>query len=91
MVEVATTAQPEVQPDVGTYVQTGCCLAPHPKNPSSMATTALRRQIPKVGAVCPNWARTDLCGGRSVMGVSTAIGVGGLWPSIFAINVPVHV
>ncbi len=28
---------------------------------------------PKVGAVCPNWARTDLCGGRSVMSVPTAI------------------
>ena len=23
-----------------------------------------RRYIPEVGAVCPNWARTDLCGGR---------------------------
>jgi len=27
----------------------------------------------KVGAVCQNLARTDLCGGRSVMGDSTAI------------------
>ena len=25
------------------------------------------------GAVCLNWARTDLCGGRPVMGVPTAI------------------
>ena len=32
-----------------------------------------RRQTPKVGAECPNWARSDLCGGRSVMGVPTAI------------------
>src|SRR4051794_32745862 len=32
-----------------------------------------RRQQPKVGAECPNWARSDLCGGRSVMGVPTAI------------------
>jgi hypothetical protein len=32
-----------------------------------------RRHLPKVGAVCPNRARTDLCGGRSVMGVPTAI------------------
>ena len=30
------------------------------------------RQTPKVGAECPNWARSDLCGGRSVMGVPTA-------------------
>jgi hypothetical protein len=35
--------------------------------------TTLRRQTPKVGAVCLNWARTDLSGGRSAMGVPTAI------------------
>src|SRR6184192_635270 len=29
----------------------------------------LCRHTPKVGAVCPNWARTVLCGGRSVMSV----------------------
>src|SRR5262245_45206344 len=28
---------------------------------------------PKVGAVCLNWARTDLCGGRGVTCVPTAI------------------
>src|SRR3984957_9336386 len=27
---------------------------------------------PEVGAVCPNWARTDLCGGRGVTRVPTA-------------------
>ena len=32
-----------------------------------------RRQSPKVGAECPKWARSDLCGGRSVMSVPTAI------------------
>src|SRR5450830_1182721 len=73
MDEVVATAQPEVQPDVGAHAQAGCCLAPHPKNPSSMAATALCRQTPKVGAQCVNCARWDLCGGRSVMGVSTAI------------------
>ena len=31
-----------------------------------------RRYTPKVGAVCPNWARTDLCGGREVTRVPTA-------------------
>jgi hypothetical protein len=36
------------------------------------AVRTLRRQTPKVGAVCPNRARTVLCGGRSVMGVPTA-------------------
>jgi hypothetical protein len=33
----------------------------------------LCRHTPKVGAVCGNSARTDLCGGRSVMSVPTAI------------------
>ncbi|WP_374710341.1 aminotransferase class III-fold pyridoxal phosphate-dependent enzyme, partial [Paraburkholderia terricola] len=31
------------------------------------------RQTPEVGARCPNWARRDLCGGCSVMGIPTAI------------------
>jgi hypothetical protein len=31
------------------------------------------RQPPEVGAVCPNWARTDLCGGCPVTGIPTAI------------------
>src|SRR6266567_5092082 len=31
-----------------------------------------RRYTPELGAVCPNWARTDLCGGREVTGVPTA-------------------
>src|SRR5271168_4380034 len=34
---------------------------------------SLHRQPPEVGTVCPNWARTGLCGGRSAMGVPTAI------------------
>src|SRR6266481_3629886 len=39
----------------------------HTANRKGLAVT------PKVGAVCPNWACTDLCGGRSVMSVPTAI------------------
>src|SRR6266513_1959003 len=34
-----------------------------------------RRYIPEVGAVCLNWARTDLCGGREVTRVPTAINI----------------
>lgn len=37
-----------------------------------MARRALCRHPPKVGAVCGNSARTDLCGGRSAMSVPTA-------------------
>ncbi len=36
----------------------------------------LRRQPPKVGAECLNWARSDLCGGRAVMRVPTANRIG---------------
>ena len=46
---------------------------PQSPNPSSLAACALCRQTPKVGAECLNWARSDLCGGRSVMSVPTAI------------------
>jgi hypothetical protein len=35
--------------------------------------TASLRYTPEVGAVCPNWARTDLCGGREVTRVPTAL------------------
>src|SRR5664280_2440728 len=38
-----------------------------------IAKRALRRQTPEVGAVCGKSARTDLCGGRPVMDVPTAI------------------
>jgi hypothetical protein len=38
-----------------------------------MAKNTLRRQPPKVGAVCGKAARTVLCGGRSEMSVPTAI------------------
>ena len=36
------------------------------------AASAVRRQTLKVGAECPNWARSELCGGRSAMTVPTA-------------------
>ena len=35
---------------------------------------------PEVGAVCLNWARTDLCGGCRVTGIPTAIA--NTWPSV---------
>ena len=43
------------------------------KYPSSVAERAICRQTPEVGARCANRARRDLCGGRSVTGVPTAI------------------
>ena len=53
--------------------ETGQRLSPQGSKPPSVVSRSLRRQPPEVGAECPNWARSDLCGGRSVMGVPTAI------------------
>ena len=47
----------------GTHGEAVERLAPQAEDPSSLALGALRRQTPKVGAECPNWARSDLCGG----------------------------
>src|SRR5271166_6025063 len=44
-------------------------------HPSSLAQRAVRRQPPKVGAECPNWARSDLSGGRSEMPVPCTLRV----------------
>src|SRR6478752_6281280 len=52
--------------------ETGRRVPPPAASPASLAECALRRQTPEVGAECPNWARSDLCGGRSAMGVPTA-------------------
>jgi hypothetical protein len=43
------------------------------KGNSPVARRADGLQIPGVGAVCLNWARTDLCGGCRVTGIPTAI------------------
>src|SRR4029077_355550 len=61
----ASAAQPEGRLHVGPYDAIGRRLAPRAAHPSSLARPALRRQTPKVGAGCSNWARPDLCGGCS--------------------------
>jgi hypothetical protein len=73
MVAHASAAQPEGPDDVGADRDDRCTLASYTPNPSSMAAAAFCRHAPEVGAVCPNRARTDLSGGRPVMGVPTAI------------------
>src|ERR1700686_5917956 len=72
----ATAAEPERLDDLGADQAVGRRLASETANPSSMASESLRRQTPEVGAVCPNWARTDLCGGREVTRVPTATVIG---------------
>ena len=57
---------------VGTDGETGRRVSPQASCPASLAQRAVCRQTPEVGAVCGNSARTDLCGGRSAMGVPTA-------------------
>ncbi len=57
---------------VGADGETGRRVPPQAAGPSSLAECALCRQTPEVGAECANWARSDLCGGRSAMGVPTA-------------------
>ena len=65
-------AQSEGAPGVAANGEAGRRVSPQTADPSSLAECALCRQTPEVGAECPNWARSDLCGGRSAMGVPTA-------------------
>jgi RNA-directed DNA polymerase len=65
-------SQSESPAGVGADEETGGRLPPEAENPSPVAKRPLRRQTPEVGAECPNWARSDLCGGRPEMSVSTA-------------------
>ena len=57
---------------LGADGETGRRISPEAPYPASLAKCAVCRQTPEVGAVCGNSARTDLCGGRSAMGVPTA-------------------
>src|SRR5215467_9586987 len=65
---------------MGTHQATGRRLSPSTSHPSPLAQRAFCRQILKVRTVCLNWARTDLCGGRGVIPVSTAIRAAGFLP-----------
>ena len=65
-------AQPKGTCGLGTDGEISRRVSPEAPYPASLAECAVRRQTPKVGAVCGNSARTDLCGGRSEMGVPTA-------------------
>src|ERR1700730_11128238 len=73
MVAGAQAPQPEGQNNVGAMRQDHRRMAPQTQNTSSVAIGQVCRQTSEVGAVCGKAARTVLCGGRSVMGVPTAI------------------
>jgi len=69
----APAAQSTRPHHVGTDHAAGRRLSPQTPRSSPLAKCALCRQAPEVGAECPNRARSDLCGGHSVMSVPTAI------------------
>ena len=66
------SAEPEGKRAVDADGETNRRVLTEAANPSSVAQRALCRQTPEVGAECLNWARSDLCGGRSEMSVPTA-------------------
>src|SRR5271155_3163350 len=66
------SAKPEGRCAVDADGETNGRVLAKAANPSSVAQCAVCRQTPKVGAECPKWACSDLCGGRSVMSVPTA-------------------
>src|SRR5580704_18302763 len=72
LASAAMSAQPKSKSAMDAHDETGRRVPPPGASPASLAECALRRQTPEVGAECPNWARSDLCGGRSAMGVPTA-------------------
>ena len=57
------SAQPKSKSAMDAHDETGRRVPPPAASPASLAECALRRQTPEVGAECPNWARSDLCGG----------------------------
>ena len=71
------SAQPESQSAMDADDETGGRVSPEATDPSSLAQRAVRRQTPKVGAECPNWARSDLSGGRPAMDVPCTLRVSG--------------
>ena len=68
----AAASQPKGSHDVGADQEDRLGLSSTAENPTSVATAAIRRHPPKVGAACGNSARAVLCGGRSVATVPTA-------------------
>src|SRR5229473_2751214 len=71
LASAAMPAQPKSKNAMDTHDETGRRVPPPAASPASLAECALRRQTPEVGAECPNWARSELSGGRSETSVPT--------------------
>jgi hypothetical protein len=72
LASAAVPAQPESSAGMDADGEAGGRVPSQAAYPAPLAQCALCRQTPEVGAECPNWARSDLCGGRSAMRVPTA-------------------
>src|ERR1700737_1969757 len=73
MAACVTTSQSKGRHDLEPDRAPQCRVHPSAAYPASLAGPTLSRQTPKVGAECPNRARSVLCGGRLAMSVPTAI------------------
>ena len=69
----ASAAQPPGSHEMVADGQPGARIPAQAPGSSPLAQRTFRRQTPEVGAVCGKAARTDLCGGRAVTRVPTAI------------------
>src|ERR1700719_1552075 len=65
------SAQPKSKSAMDAHDETGRRVPSPAASPASLAEGALRRQPPEEGAECPNWARSELSGGRSETNVPT--------------------
>src|SRR5580704_15654929 len=63
------SAQPKSTSAMDAHDETGRRVPPPAASPASLAECALCRLTPEVRAECPNWARSELSGGRSETGV----------------------
>src|SRR5712675_3138400 len=71
LASAAMSAQPKSKSAMDAHDETGRRVPPPAASPASLAECALRRQTPEVGAECPNWARSELSGGRLETNVPT--------------------
>ena len=73
LVPKSAATQPAASADVGTDGPTYQAIPTVTARAAPVAKPSVQRETLEVGAECVSSARSDLCGGRSVMGVPTAI------------------
>lgn len=77
LVQNASASKPAASNEVGANERDRGAQPADAEHPAPVARLSLPRQSPEIGAGCLNWARPDLCGGRPVTAVPTAIGASG--------------